>query len=129
MKDTSGAPGAAVPWRPLRDVMRYACRDSNVIGADDPPADLRWTWYALTWGDAVCAAVTQSSRSWRSRGAAAAGSLRAMVALAVAVWLGLAVLLGLVLRLLRSGRAVPAPWAPYLWPPPRPVSAVAGSAR
>jgi glycerophosphoryl diester phosphodiesterase len=30
-----------------------AVRDSNSFHADDPPADGRWTWYALPWGDAV----------------------------------------------------------------------------
>ena len=32
--------------------LRYACRDSNLLGALDPPADRRWTWYALTFDEA-----------------------------------------------------------------------------
>lgn len=28
-----------------------ACRDSNRFSERDPPADGRWTWYALRWGD------------------------------------------------------------------------------
>lgn len=30
-----------------------AFRDSNSFRPDDPPSDGRWTWYALTWGDAL----------------------------------------------------------------------------
>lgn len=29
--------------------VRHACRDSHEIGPADPPADHRWTWYALPW--------------------------------------------------------------------------------
>jgi hypothetical protein len=30
---------------------RRACRDSNRFSESDPPADGRWTWYALRWRD------------------------------------------------------------------------------
>jgi hypothetical protein len=33
--------------------VRYACRDSNALGENDPAADQRWTWYALAWDDLV----------------------------------------------------------------------------
>jgi hypothetical protein len=29
--------------------VRYACRDSNLLREEDPPADRRWNWYALRW--------------------------------------------------------------------------------
>jgi len=38
--------------------LRYACRDSNLLGALDPPADRRWTWYALTFDEALAAGAS-----------------------------------------------------------------------
>lgn len=32
---------------------RYACRDSNDYKPEDPPADGKWTWYALKWSNYV----------------------------------------------------------------------------
>ncbi len=31
--------------------LRHACRDSKTYNDQDPPADLRWTWYSLKWED------------------------------------------------------------------------------
>jgi hypothetical protein len=33
--------------------LRFACRDSNLLREGDPPADRRWTWYALRWSSVV----------------------------------------------------------------------------
>jgi len=33
--------------------VRYACRDSNLLGEHDPAADRRWTWYALAWDELI----------------------------------------------------------------------------
>lgn len=39
--------------------VRPYCRDSNHYSPDDPPADNRWTWYALSW---------RANFEWRGEG-------------------------------------------------------------
>jgi alkaline phosphatase len=31
--------------------VRYATRDDDSFQVDDPPADLKWSWYALNWSE------------------------------------------------------------------------------